>query len=320
MPHPSSQTDLPRLVIGFYRLRFAVHDRYDYPGFSGSAWRGVLGHALRERHCPRGLHRACDCDPACDYARLFEPPLPADTHGLPLAGLDRLPSPWLLHELPEGPVARGETLTLGLSLLGTANAGLPAYVQALAEGAGRLEMADNLKLVSVARWHRAGGLREIDADQPQAAGPSEAEWLDQAGILGHAGPMRVRLLTPMRLRVGGRHLGQRGFDPGAFCMAVVRRVSLLAAVYGPGPVTADFRALKAACADVRLHAQTLQWEERARRSNRQGARHQLGGLSGAFELDNVAHELVPWLLLGQAVHVGKAVSMGLGRFHLEPAS
>jgi|GEM_PF-4580757 len=317
MSEPIEGIAEPRLNLGFYRLKFSVGQRYDYPGFSGSAWRGVMGQALREQHCPNGLLGNCDCEPACEYARLFEPPLPENAHALPLAGLDRLPSPWILHDLPQGPLKSGEEVFIGLTLIGDANVGLPSYVAALSQGAEHLELADGLRLNRVERWHRSGGWRQIDHAAVQPVGPSHGGIFDHQGFLGHDGRVRVRLETPLRLRVGGQHLGPKTFDPAVFCMAVVRRVSLLAAAFGPGPVEADFPTLKQACNRVQLVAHGLEWVDWSRRSNRQRRKHPLGGVRGWFDVSHLPPPLKQWLLLGQATHVGKAVNMGLGRYSLD---
>ena len=52
---------------------------------------------------------------------------------------------------------------------------------------------------------------------------------------------------------------------------------------------------------------------------RQKTEMQMGGLLGSFQVDSVQlGELWPYLWLGQWTHAGKAATMGLGRYRIEP--
>src|SRR5438874_1253202 len=70
-----------RLPVGCYRFLFEQDPQCELVGYSGSAWRGAFGHALkrlvcitRERHCPN-----CLLYYGCIYPYIFETPPPPNT-------------------------------------------------------------------------------------------------------------------------------------------------------------------------------------------------------------------------------------------------
>ena len=66
------------------------------PGYTGSAWRGGFGRALRRAVCVTGLPTCPGCrfETSCVYPYLFET-APGGEGGI-LAGYDRVPNPFVL--------------------------------------------------------------------------------------------------------------------------------------------------------------------------------------------------------------------------------
>ena len=94
IPQESANLSLPPLI----RLRVAMQglDPIHLPPFAGSAWRGLLGHGLRQAAC---VTRARDCDGCllqahCVYPRVFEPLPPPGEDGRRFAAP---PRPYLLN-------------------------------------------------------------------------------------------------------------------------------------------------------------------------------------------------------------------------------
>ena len=128
----------PLLGLRRYRLRFQEGSpggqpslRSPHIGYSGSAWRGAFGHALKQSICVTGLSDCgvCALLHSCPYPFVFENRTPPDTKKLAL--YPRTPNPYVLEPADHAYDLDGETVNLGLTLFGRANAQIPHIVEAL---------------------------------------------------------------------------------------------------------------------------------------------------------------------------------------------
>lgn len=102
--------------------------------------------------------------------------------------------------------------------------------------------------------------------------------------------------------------------------SLLRRVSSLLYFHHGTKLDMDFRGFISQAEKVRLVAQHTQWVDWERYSSRQDTRMKLGGIVGTVTYEFPDPDLValflPWLLLGEYVHVGKGGTFGLGRFDI----
>ena len=63
--------------------------------------------------------------------------------------------------------------------------------------------------------------------------------------------------------------------------------------------------------------QNHQFVQVERYSSRQNSRMTLKGIKGTIQLDRVDDALLPLLLAGELIHIGKNTSFGFGRFRVE---
>lgn len=321
----------PRLPLARYRVRFRGRSAEDDAaalvsrrGYLGSAWRGAFGHALRKTVC---VTRLPECDPcvllwSCPYPFLFESRTPPGARKL--TRYPRTPGPYVLEPSERCFDRDGDTVNLGLALFGPANDHLPYVVHAL-ERAGRHGLTGKrvkLELVDL----------QVEVRDADAAAPARWATVYEPGArLTPAPPMRqhcpdapsalrVRLLSPLRIKRHERHVGAAEFDFRAFFGGLLRRISLLTHFYSDTPLETDFAGLLTSAESVTVAKhRDFHWREWARRSSRQAALLQMGGLVGRFDLTGASLEpFWPYLWLGQWTHAGKGCSMGLGRYVLEP--
>ena len=310
---------VPQLPLMRYRLRFHAGDREALRGiYLGSAWRGAFGRALRQSACITNLPSCDDCAllERCVYPRTFEKRPPADTQKLRL--YPTTPNPYVLAPHPE---IVDETLGLDVTLFGDGNDDAPAILQAL-DRAGR----DGLTRQRVPlRWletQAETSTGEWTTIQSDGAGLRTCAARFVATPRSEAAPpaVRVRLLSPLRIRADGRYVDPRQFGFRAFAANLLRRVSLLTYFFGKRPLEAEFATLLQEAERVRIEDAQLRWREGARHSSRQQARIPMGGIVGSFVAQGPAvATLWPCLWLGQWTHIGKGCTMGLGRYALAPA-
>lgn len=131
--------------------------------------------------------------------------------------------------------------------------------------------------------------------------------------------VRVRLLTPLRVKRREHFVGAPDFDFRALMGGLLRRISLLTYFFGETPLETDFAGMLRHAESIPIAKRALHWREWTRYSSRQNEKLQMGGLVGSFELAGAdLDRFWPLLWLGQWTHAGKGCSMGLGRYVLEP--
>jgi CRISPR/Cas system endoribonuclease Cas6 (RAMP superfamily) len=270
------------LDFRFYRLRFEFLARGElrFPA-SGAAnvIRGAFGLALRRTALPDV------------YERIFEP-RPAGP-----SGLHRPPRPFVIraHASAQEAVS-SKSWRFGLNVFETNQNIVDAIVFAVhrmaAEGLGPSRIRSDLVAV-------VSSLCSVDLSTPEPASQ-----------------VRVRFVTNTELKAGG----QLSLDPAfAHLFARIRdRISNLSALYGPGPLDIDFRALGRRAADIRLIASRLKHVTQTRRSSRTGEIHPLGGFTGEAIYAGDLSEFLPYLRAAQYTGVGRQAVWGKGEIEVEP--
>jgi hypothetical protein len=287
------------LQIAGYEFRFAARAPMRMPGYSGSAWRGGFGRALRRAVCITGLPTCpgCPFETRCVYPYVFETP-PGAEGGI-LADYDQVPNPFVLAPRwgEGGTLAEGGETTIRLTLIGRAIEHAALARQALVE----------------AGWRGLGpdrGALDLVAAEPVAPPPA-APCPERVAI---------ELLSPLRLVEEGRLVGPDALRPRHLLMSLLRRVSLLAERHGPAPLDLDYRALKALAEAGEFADRSLHWTDWRRWSGRQQQLVPMGGLLGMLRLPLRGIEpFWPFLSLAPWVHAGKGATMGLGAMRVAAA-
>lgn len=310
----------PRLPLARYRLHLRAETPVRLPEYAGSAWRGVLGHALkrtvcvtREPRCP-----ACLLYRSCVYPYVFETPPPADTAKLrkyPAAPHPFVVEPWLGWR----DVAAGETFGVDLVLLGRGRAQLPYFIEALRR-AGETGVGTGVGRYALEAVAQQSGGDWVEIYRPGAALQVLADPLSDMPPAPTGGTLHIELATPLRLKVDNNLVTADRLRFRDFFSHLLRRVSLLSYFHTDTPLETDFRALVQTAEAIDWQAADLRWQEWTRYSSRQDALLQMGGLVGTLTLPAAGlAPFWPYLWLGQWTHLGKAAVMGLGHYRLSAA-
>lgn len=124
----------------------------------------------------------------------------------------------------------------------------------------------------------------------------------------------LRFLTPTEIKSEGT-IAERPDFP--ILIARIRdRLSTLRALYGPGPLEIDFKALADEAASVQLVSCELNQAALDRHSSRTGQTHPLGGFRGKAVYEGRLAPFLPWLRAGEFTGVGRHTVWGNGAFEV----
>jgi hypothetical protein len=310
------------ISIPLARLRFVftVGTPIRLPDWPGSLLRGAFGHALRRLSC---MTRQKDCGrcpllKTCPYPAIFAPP-PLEHR---IQHFRQPPAPYLIEPEDWGArvLERGDALRFGMTLMGRARHETALIVEALKNAARHglgasggvaeldevscLPLTEDGETTVLYRPAQDTRLRAVASRQLTVPPPPPA----LAGLT-------LRFRTPLRLQENGRALPPAKLTTGALLMNAVKRVALLAELYGNGVPDWDFRSLVEAAAAIGGE-KNLYWRDWSRYSSRQKQVMRLGGALGTWRLAGDLAAFFPALFLGQWLGVGKETVFGLGRYEI----
>ncbi|HLK69371.1 MAG TPA: CRISPR system precrRNA processing endoribonuclease RAMP protein Cas6 [Bryobacteraceae bacterium] len=302
----------------FYRFRFhfrAIGSLYFPPYKSGNLVRGAFGNLFRKLVCKPECHDAKNCDvrTSCPYARVFEPQA---ARGAGPSGLADWPRPFVFRasHLDGRTVREGETFHFDVHLFEVREPFLAYFVAVFAqlarEGLGpRRGLAELTSVDQLDLQGEASPVFDGARFRPGELFPPSAVQLDAPAVSVTRGI--VRFVTPTELKSGQEVVSRPDF-PMLFGR-LRDRVSTLRALYGPGPLEIDFRAMGERAAAVQLTRWDWSYEDAERLSSRSGQRHSLGGFVGEAEYEGELSEFSPYLQLGRWTGVGRQTVWGKGK-------
>lgn len=310
-----------QLSFARYRFRLRATTEIGFRDYSGSAWRGLFGHTLKRATCVTHEKHCANCllYRSCVYSGIFETPPPANTEHMRL--YNTVPHPFVMMPDPAlRDLERGATTDLMITLIGKANQQLPYIVHAISQ-AGESGIGP------------ANGKYELIAVQ-QESSPGSKDWQDilnrqsleplplvHSHIPEIPDIVTVELKSPLRLKHNGRLMNSDNFEFAGIAGNLLRRISSLSYFHDDTPFEADFKALVEYAKTVKPLSVNLKWYDWTRYSSRQQQAMQMGGLLGTASFrGNDLMPFWPLLWIGQWLHLGKATSMGLGSFNLQPAT
>lgn len=305
-----------------YRFEWQVTTPLRLPDYAGSTLRGAFGHALRQLACITRQKEcaACPLETSCPYPAIFAP-LPPKTHAL--QHFSAIPVPYVV-EAPLGGArayAPGDIFSFHMVLVGRALKELPliilAWRRALARGIGAGE--GTAQLVQVTHCGIEGEVPVHAPDVGTIASHVQRIPMEPAVVGGSAqSRATLHIFTPLRLQQNGHALAPEKLNARALLMALVRRANLQGEFHGDGSLSKNFSPLLAATDNIR-DDKNLEWQDWTRYSSRQDQKMTLGGVVGEWSLEGDLAPFLPYLALGQWLHVGKEAAFGLGGYRLSAA-
>ncbi|OIP40643.1 hypothetical protein AUJ95_04330 [Candidatus Desantisbacteria bacterium CG2_30_40_21] len=318
---------LNSLYLHKYQITIQPEEPITLPAYKGSALRGVFGHSLRKTIC---VQKDTDCRECllrlkCVYSYIFETPIPEDD---PFC---RKYSSALHPYIITPPITtkryfkEDEQLHFEVVLIGKANDYLPYFVYTFIE-MGKMGIGKDrgrFKLINVSAHQDDGSSIEIFNSSDNILKVSQhkidSEILSpifnesKSGQTHRSAPTLTLVFdTPVRIKDEGDLAAELPFN--LLIKRLYDRAVLLSHYHCQGEMENGDKFLDGV-SEVRIKDSRLRWYDWERYSSRKG-RMKLGGLMGSISYEGNLDKFLPLLKIGEYIHVGKAVTFGLGRYRV----
>ncbi len=327
------------LRIGLFRFRLVPEQPLEVPALNkGNMLRGGFGHGFRKLCCiPQCKDtKSCPLAATCPYKAVFEPSPPPGSERL--SKNQDIPRPFVFRapETSQSRFRKGEAFEFGLVLIGRAVGFLPYFVlsfrELASEGLGLNRAKCTLERVEQSGLSANGvgstnhEAKLIYSSDNQVFRPSGSVSVQDClnsrlrelhSSNGDESTQRItiRFLTPTFLRADGEVVRRPEFHH--VFKRLRDRVNALSSFFGDGPLDLDFRGLGERAERVQTVSDQIEWVERFRTSSKTRQRHELSGFVGEATYEGDLGEFLPWLALGELLHIGKHTAWGNGWIRIE---
>lgn len=324
----------PLSLFKFAQFQFVLRakDCINLPVYKGSTFRGGFGYAFKKVVCVsrEKVCGSCLLKEKCVYSYVFETPPRSDTSKMrkyPFA-----PHPFIITPPLEDKktYTEGETLCFELTLIGKSIDYLPYFIYTFDElgrigigkGKGHYHL-EEVRAITAGDGAKDKGEREgtiYYGKDKTLQNNFKVLKIDDLGPFDFSpntfdhSTLTLSFITPTRLKFDGRLSPALEFH--ILFRNLLRRISLLSYFHCDEELNLDFKGLIEKSREVKVQKEKLSWFDWERYSNRQDTRMMMGGFMGSITFEGDFEEFLPFVNLGEYIHVGKGTSFGLGKYDI----
>lgn len=322
------------LLLQHFRFHLEPRAPLHMPAYNkGNLIRGGFGSSFRRIVCHASCREAesCELRSVCPYTAVFHPFVPEGSEKI--SRNRDIPRPFVIKPPLETKETYlpGERLSFDMVLVGKIKDYLPYFIVTFRElseaGLGRNRAP--VELASVDHVKPGGTAAPVyTRDDNLVRPPAEAvSWADLCGLHGSndstslprsgAGKLTritLRFLTPTSLRADGVIWRRPAFGPLA--KRLRDRINALSYFYCGAGLDIDFKNFGEAADKIVVAADSTRWVESSRYSRRREVSHDLSGFVGEVTFEGDLEMFLPYLKLGEYLHVGKNAVFGNGWYEI----
>ena len=331
--------------LSLLHFRFHLEPKaplYMPPYNKGNVIRGGFGSTFRRIVCHGNCREpeTCELRAVCPYTAVFQPFVPEGSEKI--SKNRDIPRPFVIKPPldTKETYLPGERLSFDVVLVGKIKDYLPYFIVTFKElsHAGLGRNRSPVELVCVDYVGRDGAeLPVYTKEDNLVRPPSEAiSWADlcashrsnngsinsprdgsvnspQAGA-ANVTRVTLRFLTPAMLRAEGLLARRPAFGPLA--KRLRDRINALSYFYCGEGLDIDFKAFGEQAEKITTVADSTRWVESSRYSRRREVTHDLSGFVGEVTFEGDLGMFLPYLKLGEYLHVGKNAVFGNGWYEI----
>jgi CRISPR-associated endoribonuclease Cas6 len=300
-----------------YRLTITPQTALSLPPYKGSTFRGGFGHALRRVICVNRGETCTKCllKTACIYPYIFETTSPKDEKS------EDSPHPFIV----EPPIdekrhySTDDKLEIHLILIGQAINYAPYFIFAFEE-LGRLGIGRDRGKYRIESVTNIGYDRETLIYDGNSHIKDDCQMINTINMIHETSQLNhnkitLRFLTPTRIKYKGRLTRDLNFE--IVLRNLLRRLSWLAEIHCDEKWDLNWKELiNSAKNQVKTTHANLWWYDWERYSQRQDTKLKMGGFLGDITFEGDLDEFIPFIKLGEYLHIGKGTVYGLGKYEI----
>ena len=308
-----------------YRFTYTVQEPLKMPQYKGNVFRSRFGYILRDIACITGEEECkthCQFPERCIYSKCFETPVPDDSPIL--RGQPYAPHPFILEPPRTEKInyAPGDSFACTLTLIGDAINLLPWLAFTFREmGKRRVGIRGNR---GQCHLEKIETLPARDNQSVRTIYTAETELLTDDGLIlrlddvihemsDRSDEIALEFLTPTSIKVNGRWIRELTFEH--LVRNLLRRIRFLNYFHCGEDLDVDARALITASASVR-HASDFRWLRADRYSYRAESSIPMDGFVGKVRYSGELEPFLPFICLGEYLHIGHHTAFGHGQYRL----
>jgi hypothetical protein len=283
-------------------------------------FRGALGKTLRDLTC--AFHgkecRECLIRGKCLYAQVFE------SHNVEgrslLRKIEKAPHPFIIF-VPDNErleYRESDKIRFYLTLIGSAIEYIAYFILAF-EQIGKKGIGLNRSPFKVEQVVAAGeNIYDAEGKKVLRAFPVYRgnDFLEAEPRAGQAAAVKITLESPLRLKTEGKVQTEITFE--GLVRNLFRRLHLISLYSCGGPDYVDFTHYIERAGRIKSEGSRVSWYNQRRFSMRQEKSISVSGLTGWLRYEGEMGEFMPYLRLGEYLHIGKGTAFGLGKIKVEP--
>jgi hypothetical protein len=303
----------PQIPFTCQRIHFTAREPITFPSFPGAAFRSAFGAALRRTCCTMRDQGCQDCmlNTSCVYAMIFE--TRAVHVQFPGYQLSDFPRPFVMTpQFPcASPLKKNDPFYCDLILMGRAIEYLPYFVYAF-ETIGKSGIGQNRGKYWISHINdRTDETIIFDGPSRQFTGTPQTRNMSEIRADTFDQPLKLTFVTPTRIKDQNCLTHALTFE--LLIKNLLRRLRLLAQTTAT-EWTLDYSNILDQAKQVQTVHSNLYWYDWQRYSVRQRRSMKLGGFMGEISFEGDLATFLPFIEIGQYIHVGKACTFGLGKY------
>jgi CRISPR-associated endoribonuclease Cas6 len=253
------------------------------------------------------------------YSYIFETPLPQNLLEKSKFKLKRPPHPYVFEPpfLSQIEYVPGEEFIFNLILIGHGIEYLPYFIF-IFEELGKRGIGKSRGKYELMRVDNEEGERIYESGKLSANFKinSLQDIIDECNFAGKGDHKQIKInfLSPIRIILGGELTTKLDFN--LFITNLLRRISWLSIVHCDEELQFNHKYFISYTDDVTTKEINIKWYDWERYSSRQDTRMKLGGFMGNITFEGDLEEFLPFIKLGEYIHIGKQTSFGLGKYEI----
>lgn len=312
------------MKLSKYRFTIKPENELILPPYKGSTLSGGFGSVLkhsvcveRERECVQCVHRY-----KCIYSYVFKTLIPKEAKEGKRSKDEYVPHPLIIEPPLDKRQFYGieDKLDFHLILLGRAIDYIPYIIFAFEE-LGRIGIGKDNGKFSLEKVISFNKDREILIYDGDSHFRDDLQVMDSAELVRDAAQLNYHqvtfhFLTPTRIKNEGKYT--INIDFVIILRNLLRRLSLLAEVHCDEKWELEWKELIEMANDrVSTVSSELKCHHWKRYSRSQGKKIKMDGFLGEITFEGELAEFMPFIKLGELLHMGKGTVYGLGKYKIK---